>query len=381
MTALWEPDLDDQVRHYRDIARKLTRERFAPLAEELDRDQRYPWEHIPVLVESGLAGLFVPEEFGGRGAGVEAAVTVMEELGRGCGSTSAIISAYLLGAMPILLEGSPTQQRRYLSELAREGNAVSFALTEREAGSDAASIATRATPEGEGWRITGDKCFIGNGGASRYYVVFAKTDPDSGGRGITAFVVDRESPGVTIDLYEDKMGLRGTLTSNLRLDTFVSRDCVVGEINHGLRLALKTLMVGRIGAAAQALGTSYAALDDAVARAQERHQFGRPIMDNQAIAFRLADVVTDLSAARMLTYQAARDYDRGRDAATLGAMAKLSAAGAAHRAVDAAVQVFGGYGFCKPTAVERYYRDQRITEIWEGTSEIQRLVISRALRT
>lgn len=378
MSIVWEPRLGEDAERLRAITRELTERYFEPLAEELDRDQRYPEEHIPHLVESGLAGIFVPERYGGQGAGVVATCVVMEEIARGCPSTSGILGAYVLGAFPLLLAGTEEQRDRYLSGLAREGEAISFALTEYQAGSDAAGVLTTATPEDGRIRLQGEKWFIGNGGASRHYVVFAKADP--GSHRLTAYMVDREADGVTIDHFEDKMGIRGTLTSNLKLDTLVSEDDIVGEPGRGLRIALQSLTVGRIAVAAQSLGIGIAAFEEAARRAVDRHAFGGPIIDNQGISFRLADVATELSSARMLTYTAAEDYDHGRDVSALGPMAKLTATEASHRAVDAAVQVFGGFGYCKPYKVERLYRDQRIVEIYEGTSEIQRLVLGRAIK-
>jgi alkylation response protein AidB-like acyl-CoA dehydrogenase len=211
-------------------------------------------------------------------------------------------------------------------------------------------------------------------------VVFAKTDPAAGGRGISAFMVDKDAPGVVIDELCDKMGIRGTQTSNLRLDTVVPDGARVGEVNRALRLAFGTLDVGRVMVAAQSVGLALAAYREASRRAVERQTFGKPIIENQGIGFKLADMATEISAARMMLYEAAKAYDEGRDVATLGAMAKLYASEVAHRAADAAVQIWGGLGFCKPSTVERLYRDQRILEIYEGTSEIQRLVLARAVR-
>jgi alkylation response protein AidB-like acyl-CoA dehydrogenase len=287
--------------------------------------------------------------------------------------------AYQLGAFPLLLAGTDEQKSFYLREMA-EGRATSFALSERIAGSDAAAIEATAVREGGGWRLRGEKYWIGNGGASRYYVVFAKTDPAAGGRGISAFMVDKEQPGAVIDELSDKMGIRGTQTSNLKLDLVVPESAQVGELNRALRLALQTLNVGRIMVAAQSLGVALASYREAAARAVARRTFGQPIGDNQAIGFRLADMATEISAARMMLYQAAQAYDRQEDVSNLGAMTKLFASEVSHRVVDNTVQIWGGLGYCKPTVAERLYRDQRILEIYEGSSEIQRLVLSRAVR-
>ncbi|HZA02252.1 MAG TPA: acyl-CoA dehydrogenase family protein [Hyphomicrobiaceae bacterium] len=376
---IWQPALSDEAERWRAIAERLTREHFAPLAEELDRQQRYPWENVRQLVEHDLAGLFIPKAYGGQGASLTATATVVETIGSGCSSTAAILCAYQLGAFPILLAGREDQRQLYLAQMAK-GVATSFALSERSTGSDAAAIETTATREGDGWRLRGEKYWIGNGGASRYYVVFAKTDPTAGGRGISAFIVDKEQPGVLIDEFSDKMGVRGTQTSNLKLDTTVPDSARVGEVNRALRLAFETLNIGRVMVAAQALGLALAAYREAADRAVDRHAFGRPIIENQGVGFKLADMALEISAARMMLYEAAKAYDQRREVDVLGAMAKLYTSEVAHRAADAAVQVWGGLGYCKPTVAERLYRDQRVLEIYEGTSEIQRMVLARAVR-
>jgi alkylation response protein AidB-like acyl-CoA dehydrogenase len=379
MAVIWQPALDTDSARWREVAAGLTQQHFAPLAAALDREQRYPWEHVALLVEHGLSGLFIPPDYGGRGASLTATAAVVEAVAAGCASTAAILCTYQLGAFPVLIAGRDDQKRRYLGEMAR-GVATSFALSERVAGSDAAAIRATAVREGEGWRLRGEKYWIGNGGASRYYVVFAKTDPAAGGRGISAFMVDKEEGGAVIDELADKMGLRGTQTSNLRLDVVVPDSARLGELGRALRLALATLNVGRILVAAQSLGVALAAYREASHRAIERHAFGKPIVENQGIGFKLADMATEISSARMMLYEAARAYDAGADVAVLGAMAKLHASEVAHRATDAAVQIWGGLGYCKPSVVERLYRDQRVLEIYEGSSEIQRLVLARAVR-
>lgn len=379
MSVIWEPQLDDEGQKWVAVARELSREYFEPLAEELDREQRYPWESVEKLVESGLAGLFVAKEFGGQGASFVTTCAVIETVSRACASTGAILTAYALGGAPLLLAGTDEQKQKYLGGLA-SGKAVSFALTEVGAGSDAAGLKTTAVREGDGWRIQGEKIYIGNGGAAQYYVVFAITDPAAGTRGITAFMVDKDADGVVIDHFEDKMGIRGTQTSNLKLDTLVTDDDILGEQNRGMRLAMLTLNGGRISVAAQSVGVGLAGYDEGSREATRRHTFGTPIIDNQGIAFPLADAAVGLSAARMMTFEAARVFDAGGDVSVLGAMAKLYASEVAHKAVDVAVQVHGGAGFCKPTRAERLYRDQRILEIYEGTSEIQRLVLGRAIK-
>jgi alkylation response protein AidB-like acyl-CoA dehydrogenase len=379
MTVLWEPTLDAEAMRWRDVARKVATERFAPLAEELDREQRYPEEHIATFVETGLSGMLVPAEYGGAGLTMTAICAVVEEVSAACASTGAILAAHALGAVPLLLAGTDEQKRDILGPL-RDGQAISFALTEEGAGSDAAALRARAEEDGDGYRISGEKIYIGNGSVSTRYVVFAKTDPDAGARGITAFTVPADAPGAVVDRIEDKMGIRGTRTSNLKLDNVrVSTKDVLGRLDRGLKLALQTLDLGRVTVAAQGLGIALAAYQLAAREATRRHTFGRPLIENQGIGFRLADLAVELSAARMLTYQAAAAHDAGQPVSMPGAMAKLYTSEVAHRAVDLAVQVFGGQGFCKPCPAERLYRDQRVLEIYEGSSEIQRLVLSRAI--
>jgi alkylation response protein AidB-like acyl-CoA dehydrogenase len=379
MSVIWKPSLDDNASKWQALADRLGSERFAPLAEELDREQRYPWETIEALVAHKFTGLFLPREFGGEGQSLQTTVAAVETLGAHCASTAAIMCAYQLGAFPILLAGTTEQKNFYLREMT-QGRATSFALSERIAGSDAGAIEATAVREGDGWRIRGEKYWIGNGGASRYYVVFAKSDPQAGGRGISAFMVDKEQPGAVVDELCDKMGIRGTQTSNLKVDVVVPDSARIGDVNRALRLALQTLNVGRIMVSAQSLGLALAAYREASRRAVVRKTFGQPIIDNQGIGFKLADMATEISAARMMLYEAARVYDSGGDVSTLGAMAKLFTSEVAHRAANDAVQIWGGMGYCKPNVVERLYRDQRILEIYEGSSEIQRLVLARAVR-
>ncbi len=378
-SVIWQPELTAEAETWRSTAEALTKAHFAPLAEDLDRDQRYPWENVAKLVENRIAGLFIPAAYGGVGASLTATVAAVETIGMGCSSTAAIVCACQLGAFPVLLAGREEQKSFYLGAMAK-GTATSFALSERSTGSDAAAITATAVREGESWRIRGEKYWIGNGGAARYYVVFAKTDPNAGGRGISAFMVDKEAEGVEIDELSDKMGIRGTQTSNLKLDTVVPDGARIGEVNRALRLAFETLNVGRIMVAAQSLGLALACYREASQRAAARHAFGGPIIENQGIGYKLADMAVEISAARLMLYEAAAAYDAGRDVANLGAMAKLYSSEVAHRAADSAVQIWGGFGYCKPSVVERLYRDQRILEIYEGTSEIQRLVLARAIR-
>ncbi|ODU07070.1 MAG: acyl-CoA dehydrogenase [Pseudonocardia sp. SCN 72-86] len=375
-SLVWEPELSRADAAWRDLARRLTADHFAPLAAEIDRDQRYPWESVAQLANHRLTGMFLPQAYGGEGASLTAACAVAEEISRGCAATCTVWMSYVVGAMPLLLAGTEDQRKRFLTEVAA-GQGISFALTERHTGSDASKVVTSATREGSGWRLRGEKWMVGNGGPSRFYTVFARIDGDDR---LTAFLVDREEGGVVIDDSMDKMGLRGATTTNLRLDCLVPEDNQLGDRGRGLSIALRSLSTGRILAAGQACGISLGVFEEAARHANRREAFGQPIVDFQGIGFRLVDVLTELSAARLMTYEAARQYDRGNTPRELASMAKLYASEAAHRAVHAAVQVLGAAGYAKPNAVERAYRDQRVLEIYEGSSEIQRLTLSRAIK-
>ncbi|AZG11197.1 acyl-CoA dehydrogenase [Pigmentiphaga sp. H8] len=380
MTTIWRPALGDTEQDWQRIARNLTASHFEPVAAAIDRDQRYPVEHLPPLRESGVSGLFIPEQYGGGGATLTALVAVVEAIAEGCASTAAIMAALSLGAFPVLLGGTEEQKQELLGGLARRGEAVNFALSERGAGSDAAAIQTTAVRDGAGWRIRGEKCWLGNGGHSRHFIVFALTGEPGSRNNITAFWVPRDTEGATVDFHEDKMGIRGTTTTNFKVDSWVPHASIIGHEGQGLKLALSTLNVGRVVVAAQALGIALCSYRAASDFAVTRRTFGRAVVDHQGIGFMLANAATQLSAARMMTFEAAKAYDAGQDISTLGAMAKLFASEASHTICDDAMQILGGRGYVKPSVVERCYRDQRITEIYEGTSEIQRLVIARAVK-
>lgn len=379
MSALWEMPLDAESVRWKRLAEELTSKYFAPAADAIDRDQRYPVEHLEPLLESGISGMFLPKEYGGSGASLVSLVAVVEAIAAGCGSTAAIMAALSLGAFPVLLGGNEEQKQALLGGLARKGEAVNFALSERGAGSDAAAITATAAREGEGWRIRGEKCWLGNGGHSKHFIVFARTG-EGARNNISAFWVPRATEGAVVDFYEDKMGIRGTTTTNLTVDVWVPESSMIGQEGFGLKLALSTLNVGRIVVAAQALGIALCSYRAAAEFAAKRQTFGRSIIDHQGIGFPMADAATSFSAARMMVYEAAKAYDEGRDVSTLGAMAKLFASEASHDICDTAMTVLAGRGYVKPNVVERCYRDQRITEIYEGTSEIQRLVIARAIK-
>lgn len=378
--AIWSPRLTAEEARWQETAARLARTQFAPRAAEIDREQRYPHENVALLRESGIATMFLPREHGGAGASLTAYCSVIEAIAEACASTSGIVATIQLGAAPLMLVGDESLKADLLRGMVERGEMVSFALSERGAGSDPAAMATRAEREGDGWRIRGEKCWIGGGGEAARYVVFAQTDPGSRKRGIAAFLVEADAPGVVDDLFEDKMGMRGTRTSTIRLDTHVPASHMLAGPGDGLRMAFAALDVGRVAVAAQANGMALAAFAIAVAHATTRETFGRLLIDHQALAFSLADLSCRLSAARMMTYEAAKLYDAGQDISVIAAQAKLLASETSHDVVDTALQLLGGAGYVKSNPVERMYRDQRVTEIYEGTSEIQRLLIARAIR-
>lgn len=363
--------------------RRLVGERIAPRAAEIDRTGEYPWDLVKLLGEEGLFGVNVPRAYGGSGAGAVALCLAIEEVARGCASTAAILMASALTATPILLAGTEEQKRRYLPPLARGERGGAFALTEPQAGSDAAAIRTAAVRRGGDYVLNGHKRFIGNAGPAEIYVILARTGPAPGTRGITAFIVEKGTPGFTIGRAEEKLGLRGTVTSALHVEECrIPEAQRLGDEGEGFRLAMRTLDLSRPAVGAQAVGIAAAAYEAALAYARERVQFGRPLSEFQAIQFKLADMVAGIRAARLLVYEAAAREDRGAERITLeAAVAKLFATEMATRVVHQAMQVLGGYGYVRDYPLERLYRDVRIGEIYEGTSEIMRLIIAReALR-
>ena len=362
------------------LARELADGEIAPNAAEWDRDQRFPDELIPKLAELGLMGVCVPEEYGGAGADFLSYVLVLEELSRadaGVGVTVAVHTSAT--TLPLLAFGTDEQRERFVPPLARGEHLGAFALTEPGSGSDAGSLRTSAAPDADGWLLNGSKQWITNGSRAGTFVLFARTDSTTAGaRGVSCFVLDAEHVRITRE--EEKLGLHSSTTSDLVLeDARVGRDRLLHEEGRGFRVAMATLDGGRIGIAAQAVGIAQAAYDVARAYAADREQFGRRIGDFQAIQWKLADMATDIDAARLLTYRAAWLKQEGRPHAADGAKAKLFASEMARRQTAEAIQILGGYGYTREFPVERYYRDAKITEIYEGTSEIQRLVIARSI--
>jgi len=374
-------ELSPEQKMIRDTARELATREILPQAAEIDRTHTFPRKIFSRLGELGLLGIMVPEKWGGAGMDALSYAMALEEIARACASTAVAMSVQSsLVAAPILKEGTDAQRARWLPDLAAGRKIGCFALSEPEAGSDAKAQRTRATRDGTRWVLNGTKNFITNAPVADLAIVLATTDPSKGGRGITAFIVPMESPGLTIGPPDDKLGIRGAPSAQLFLaDCAVGDDARLGPEGEGFKLAMRALDGGRIGIAAQALGIARAAFEDAVRYARERKTFGQPIAEHQAIQFKLADMRTEIEAARMLLWRAAVKKDSGGAYSTDASMAKLFASEVANRAAKEAVQIFGGYGYLRDYPAERHFRDAKITEIYEGTSEIQRLVIASAL--
>ncbi|HTP16983.1 MAG TPA: acyl-CoA dehydrogenase [Streptosporangiaceae bacterium] len=376
-------DLTDEQELIRDMVREFAAADVAPIAAEIDRDHRFPEELVPKMADLGLLGIPFPEEVGGAGADYVSYAIVVEEISRVCATTSVIVSGHTsLGTWPIFQFGTQAQKDRYLHDLTTGRRLVAFALTEPAAGTDAAAGTSTAVLKGDEYVLNGSKIFITNGGYADVFIVTAKTDLTQGTRGISAFIVERDAPGFSIGEGERKMGIRASSTPPLYfVDCRIPRDALLGGEGNGFKVAMQTLDGGRIGIAAQAVGIAQGALDAAIAYAKERVQFGKPIASLEAIQFMLADMSTEIDAARLLVYRAAWLKDNGRPYSTESAMAKLFASETATRVAGHAIQIHGGYGFTESYPVERAYRDAKITEIYEGTSEVQRMVIARnALR-
>jgi alkylation response protein AidB-like acyl-CoA dehydrogenase len=373
-------ELTDDQREIQGLARDFGQAEIEPHAADWDRAHAFPRELIAKLSELGFMGVCIPEEYGGAGADFLSYILVLEELSRadaGVGVTVAVHTSAV--TLPILTFGTDEQRSRFVPPLARGEAVGAFALTEPEAGSDAGSLRTAATPKGDGWTISGSKQWITNGGFGGTVLLFARTDADTPGpKGVTAFILDGGDVKVTRE--EEKLGLNSSSTVDLLIEgAEVGRDRLLHEEGKGFNVAMATLDGGRIGIAAQALGIAQAAYDVARAYALERRQFGKRIADFQAIQWKLADMATELDAARLLVYRAAWLKQQGKPHTEEGAKAKLFASEMARRQTAEAIQVLGGYGYTKEFPVERFYRDAKVTEIYEGTSEIQRLVIARSI--
>jgi alkylation response protein AidB-like acyl-CoA dehydrogenase len=373
-------DLTQHQREIQALTRDFARAEIDPHAAQWDREHHFPRELFGKLAEVGLMGVCVPEEYGGAGADFLSYILVLEELSRADAGVGVTVAVHTSAAtLPILAYGTDEQKSRFVPPLARGEQLGAFALTEAEAGSDAGALRTKAETAGDGWTITGAKQWITNGRHAGTFILFARTDPETAGaRGVSAFILDAEDVRVTRD--EEKLGLNSSVTSDIVVDgAQVGRDRLLNEENRGFRVAMGTLDGGRIGIAAQALGIAQAGYDVAREYAAERRAFGHRIADFQAIQHKLANMSMEIDAARLLVYRAAWLKQQGRRHAEEGAKAKLFASEMATRQTSEAIQILGGYGYTKEFPVERYYRDAKITEIYEGTSEIQRLVIARSI--
>jgi len=365
----------------RDAIRSLAEAKILPYAAAVDEEARFPQEAHDALVAADLHAVHVPESYGGAGADALATVIVIEEVARVCASSSLIPAVNKLGSLPVILSGSEELKKKYMTPLAKGDGMFSYCLSEPDAGSDAAGMKTKAVRDGDFWVLNGVKRWITNAGESEYYTVMAVTDPTKRSKGISAFVVEKSDEGVSFGAPEKKLGIKGSPTREVYLDNVrIPADRIIGEEGTGFATAMKTLDHTRITIAAQALGIAQGALDYAKGYVKERKQFGKPIADFQGIQFMLADMAMKIEAARALTYQAAAKSERGDSDLTFqGAAAKCFASDVAMEVTTDAVQLLGGYGYTRDYPVERMMRDAKITQIYEGTNQVQRIVMARNL--
>ncbi|MEC9051527.1 acyl-CoA dehydrogenase family protein [uncultured Nocardioides sp.] len=373
--------LSEEHQAIREAVREVCDAKVAPYAALVDEEARYPHEAAAALLASDFHAPHVPEEYGGAGADALATVLVIEEVARACVSSSLIPAVNKLGSLPVQLAGSEELKKHYLGALARGEGGFSYCLSEPEAGSDAASMRTKAVREGDEWVLNGTKRWITNAGESEFYTVLAVTDPDKRTRGISAFVVEKSDEGVSFGAPEKKLGIKGSPTREVYLDNVrIPADRMIGEEGQGFEIAMRTLDHTRVTIAAQAVGVAQGALDYALEYAKERQQFGKSIADFQGLQFLLADMGMKVEAARQMTYAAAGRSERGDDDLTFfGAAAKCFASDVAMEVTVNAVQVLGGYGYTRDYPVERMMRDAKITQIYEGTNQVQRIVMARQL--
>jgi alkylation response protein AidB-like acyl-CoA dehydrogenase len=373
--------LSELQRQIRDLARDFARERLAPGAAKRDRESLFPREELKEMGELGLLGMLVPETYGGSDTGVIAYAAALEEIAAGDGPCSTIMSVHSsVGCVPILKFGNEEQRQRFLPKLASGDWIGGFALTEPQAGSDASNLKTRARRNGDHYVLDGAKQFITSGKNGQVIIVFAVTDPDAGKKGITAFIVPTDTPGYEVIRVEEKLGLHSSDTCQIAFTGMrIPAELRLGEEGEGYRIALANLEGGRIGIAAQAVGMAQASFEAARDYARERTAFGKPIVEHQAVAFRLADMATRIEAARQLVFHAASLREAGQPCLSEASMAKLFASEMAERVCSDAIQIHGGYGYIADYPVERIYRDVRICQIYEGTSDVQRMVIARNL--
>ncbi|MEQ6376869.1 acyl-CoA dehydrogenase [Bacillaceae bacterium S4-13-58] len=360
------------------MVRDFAQEVVQPAVEQMEKEDRFPREVIEKMAELGLMGIPIPEKYGGAGMDFISYIMTIHELSKVSATLGVILSVHTsVGTTPILYFGNEEQKQKYIPKLASGEYLGAFALTEAGAGSDASSLVTRAVRQGENYILNGAKMFITNGGEADTYIVFARTSPEKGSKGVSAFVVEKDTPGLIIGKKEKKMGLRGSNTVELRFENaVVPVSQRLGAEGEGFKIAMANLDVGRIGIAAQALGIAEAALESSVRYAKEREQFGKPISHQQGVSFKLADMATEVEAAKLLVYHAASLMGQGLSGGKEASMAKMFASNTAVKTAIEAVQVHGGYGYTEDYPVERLFRDAKITQIYEGTNEIQHIVIS-----
>lgn len=363
------------------IAREIAEKRIKPAARQLDEKGEFPREILKEIAEADLFGLYIPKEYGGFGGGTLELCLAIEEFSKACGGVAISYAATALGAYPILLYGTEEQKERYLPEIASGKTLAAFAITESEAGSDAASVRTQATKEGDFYVLNGTKQWITNGGEAGIYTVIATINRDKGARGLACFIVEKGTPGLSFGKKEDKLGIRCSATRELIFnDCKIPKENLIGREGLGFIVAMKTFDNSRPGIAAQAIGIAQGALDLAIKYAKERMQFGQPISSFQGIQWMLADMATKVEAARALLYSLCRMIDSGaKDVAKESAQAKLFASDVAMRVTTDCLQIFGGYGYMKDYPIEKYFRDAKITQIYEGTNQIQRNIIALKL--
>lgn len=373
-------DLPTEYKELRTSIRSLAEKEIAPFAQIVDEAHRFPVEAKNALTKNGLFAAHVATEYGGDGADALAMVLIIEEVARVCGSSSLIPAVNKLGSVPLILGGNDAQKARWLPQLVK-GAGFSYCLSESEAGSDASALRTKVERVGDGWVLNGSKKWISNAGESEFYSVIAQGDPALGSKGITAFVVEKSDPGVSFGAPEKKMGMRGSPTREVYFDNVqLSDDRRISEVGQGFALAMDTLDHTRITIAAQALGLAQGAFDIATKYSHERHQFGKPIFDFQAIQFMLADMAMNIEAARLLTYSAAiKSENDEKELRFFSAASKCFASDMAMKVTQDAIQVLGGYGYVTDYPVERMMRDAKLTQIYEGTNQIQRIVMARNL--
>lgn len=374
-------DLTEEQLTIRELCRQIAEERIKPVRARYDQTEDFPWEIVEVFAQSDIFGLFIPQDYGGLGGGILEMAIATEELSRVCGGIALAFAATALATFPILLFGSESQKSKYLPDIAAGKRLAAFALTEPEAGSDAGAVKTAAKREGDGYILNGTKQWITNGGEAEIYTVIAATDKSRGSRGLSAFILEKGTQGFSFGKKENKLGIKGSTTRELSFqDCFIPKENLLGKEGQGFLIAMRTFDQSRPGVAAQAVGIAQGALEEAVAYAQEREQFGKPIASFQGIQFMLADMATQIEAARALTYAVAKMIDRGaKKVAKASAMAKLFASDVAMKVTTDAVQILGGYGYMKDYPVEKMMRDAKITQIYEGTNQIQRAIIASNL--